>query len=136
MIQSWQLPVNDILDISLSDFTCAKNYLLYKDGEAWFQQLWNDNGQCNGNKLRTYRLFKHSLHMEYYVSDSVSLNRSHLSTFSKLRCGSLPLEVEHGRFSRPKVPLEQRMCKFCNCNLVEDEIHFLTVCNFLLRLKI
>ncbi len=51
--------------------------------------------------------------------------RSHLS---KLRRGTLPLQVELGRFARPKVALEERICHCCNTNSVEDEVHFLVVC--------
>ena len=47
----------------------------------------------------------------------------------KLRTGSLPLEIEKGRFAKPKVPLEQRVCKYCNSSNVEDEKHFLIDCD-------
>ena len=28
-----------------------------------------------------------------------------------------------------RVPLEQRLCKLCNSNQIEDEFHFLCICN-------
>jgi hypothetical protein len=32
--------------------------------------------------------------------------------------------------TRPKIPLNERKCIFCNKNSVEDEIHFLLDCDF------
>ena len=40
----------------------------------------------------------------------------------------IPLAVETGRYSRPQIPLNERLCKFCNTNSVENEIHFLMLC--------
>jgi len=34
----------------------------------WFNKLWEDQGQENGNKLRTYRQFKITLNTETYVT--------------------------------------------------------------------
>ena len=36
--------------------------------------------------------------------------------------------IETGRFSTPVTPLSNRLCKFCNLNCIEDEIHFLIEC--------
>ena len=48
---------------------------------------------------------------------------------ASLRAGCLPLGVETGRYRIPKVPLERRVCQGCNSDLVEDEFHFVMVCN-------
>ena len=48
---------------------------------------------------------------------------------ASLRAGCLPLGVETGRYRIPKVPLERRVCQVCNSDLVEDEFHFIMVCN-------
>ena len=40
---------------------------------------------------------------------------------ASLRSGCLPLAVETGRYQIPKVPLNQRTCKICNQNCIEDE---------------
>ena len=50
---------------------------------------------------------------------------------ASLRAGCLPLGVETGRYRIPKVPLEQRVCLVCNTGLIEDEFHFVIVCNSL-----
>ena len=45
-----------------------------------------------------------------------------------LQSGCLPLAVETGRHRIPKVPLNQRTCKICNQNCIEDEFHFIIEC--------
>ena len=44
--------------------------------------------------------------------------------------GKLPLAIETGRYSKPKTPLQDRLCKFCSSNSIEDETHFLADCDF------
>ncbi len=44
-----------------------KKKLLQIDEENWFQDLWNDKNNANGNKLRTYRMFKKDLTPEPYL---------------------------------------------------------------------
>ena len=36
------------------------------------------------------------------------------------------LQIERGRYTRPKTLRENRLCN--NCNIVEDEVHFLFIC--------
>ncbi len=36
--------------------------------------------------------------------------------------------VEIGRYRRPAVPLEQRICPHCSEEVIEDECHFITEC--------
>ena len=45
---------------------------------------------------------------------------------TKLRASSHTLEIERERYTRPKTPLENRLCH--TCNIIEDEIHFLVGC--------
>ena len=45
---------------------------------------------------------------------------------TKIRCSSHLLNIERGRHSKPKIPIEQRKCYFCNS--LEDEIHFVIDC--------
>ena len=51
------------------------------------------------------------------------------SLLSKLQCGILPLEIETGCYSR--VRPDERFCKVCGLNRVEDEYHFLFSCPLL-----
>ena len=47
-------------------------------------------------------------------------------TNTKLRISSHLLQIERGRYTRPKTLRENRLCN--NCNIVEDEVHFLFIC--------
>ena len=48
-------------------------------------------------------------------------------SLSRLRLSSHRLEVEVGRWTKPnKTPYERRKCK--DCNVLEDEFHFLFEC--------
>ena len=40
------------------------------------------------------------------------------------------LDIEIGRHRRPYIPRHQRLCLYCNCGEIDDEIHFLLKCNF------
>ena len=44
-------------------------------------------------------------------------------------CSMLHLRVETGRFSRPRLEPEERICLTCNNGQVEDESHFLLHCD-------
>ena len=105
-----------------------KNFQLtleMKDQNDWWHELHNDKNCPNGNKLRKYRLHKCRMDAEHYVKYLSKLERS---TLAKLRCGSLPLNIECGRFTN--TPIESRICDLCDTQLIEDEIHFTIECTF------
>ena len=77
-------------------------------------------------KLRTYKTYKNTLNAEWYCS--LPLSRDHRRILFKLRSCSLPIAIEIGRYTRPKTPLNVRLCKFCNTNSIENETHFLLEC--------
>jgi hypothetical protein len=77
-------------------------------------------------KLRTYVSFKHDYVVENYVK--CFLTRSERSFIAQFRLGILPLHIETGRFTAPITLLEDRICKNCELNEVEDERHFLLHC--------
>ena len=87
------------------------------DDQNWRDKVWNDTGQENGNKLRTYRLYKSNLMTDEYVK--INLERSHRRILAKFRSGSLPLQIETGRYKKPKVPLNNRICNLCTDNVIE-----------------
>ena len=81
----------------------------------------------SGNKLRTYCLVKQNHRQEPYLQTIGNTKIS--ANISKLRMGSHCLNIETGRFVKPKkIPADQRFCPKCP-TLVEDEIHFLTECS-------
>ena len=116
-------------DLSVKNrLKCVKDKLNTIDADKWKSKLWNDVSQENGNKLRTYRVYKTDLITEHYVK--LNMERSHRRILAKFRSGSLPLQIEIGRYAKPKVPLDNRICKLCKDNVVEDELHFLLCCDF------
>ena len=96
------------------------------DKRNWREELFNDRNLPNGNKLRTYRMYKQELCAEAYVT--VDIPRKHRRTLAQFRAGSLPLAIETGRFAKPPIPLQERYCKYCTAGVVEDEKHFLMQC--------
>ena len=113
-------PVNTKASLSM-----FRDYLNKKDKADWARNVWDDtNNETNGNKLRLYRCFKSDIFVETYVTTIMPF--AHKRGLAMLRCGSLPLEVELGR--RKKLLLENRICKMCTDEKIEDEIHFLLEC--------
>ena len=53
------------------------------------------------------------------------LNRNLRSPFCKLCFSAHQLMIEKGRYVNPKIPPEDRICKICDLNVVEDEFHFI-----------
>ena len=96
------------------------------DQNQFVRDLNGDRRNINGKKLQTYRLYKTSIQTEHYVS--CQLPRTTRRTLALFRSGALPLAVETVRYSRPQISLNERLCKFCNTNSVENEIHFLMLC--------
>ena len=86
-----------------------------------FIQKWRAE-LSSSSKMRTYRLFKLDLHSEKYLTLLPHL-RSILAKF-RLSCHSLAIET--GRYTRPPLPPEERVCQVCN--VTEDEKHFLLQC--------
>ena len=52
--------------------------------------------------------------------------RPHRSALAKFRMGTLPIAIETGRYIGKPEP--ERLCKSCNCNAIESQLHFLFEC--------
>ena len=86
--------------------TCNAVKYHYSANDSWLQSIWDDsNNRLNGNKLRTYRLFKFGACTEPYVKQHMP--RHYRSLLANLRCGSLHLAIETGRISN--MPLHERV---------------------------
>ena len=92
-------------------------------------------------KLRTFITFKQFNVMPAYVTKPLTfLQKKHLS---KLRLGSLELRIESGRFSRPRLEINERICLVCRDNnlrlnlepQIETEVHFLFICSHYTALR-
>ena len=74
--------------------------------------------------LRTYTMFKTEFGSEKYI-EAISDCRYRIA-MTKLRSSSHTLEVERGRYTKPKTNICERLCPVCN--VIEYEIHFLANC--------
>ena len=83
-------------------------------------QKWNEE-LCNVSKMRTYRSYKSELVMESYL-----LLPLHLWTaLLRFRISCHQLRIEIGRYLRPPLPAQERIC---NDGSIEDEKHFMLSC--------
>ena len=77
-------------------------------------------------KVRSYVTYKTTYCSEKYVS--LNLKRNDRSLLAQFRCGILPLRIETGRYVGEKP--NERLCKICDSQQIEDETHFLLHCPF------
>ena len=80
----------------------------------------------NEGKLRSYQIYKDHFELEPYLLDVKDTR--YRTALTRFRLNSHNLGIEIGRHSKPKIPLNNRICAKCDTGLVEDEIHFLLVC--------
>ena len=76
--------------------------------------------------LRAYAVFK--IKFIEFLS-----NKKYQITISHFRVSSHRLGIETRRHENPRVPPELRLCKYCESEAVDDELHFLIKCDFHLR---
>ena len=56
----------------------------------------------------------------------MNLSKSSRSFIAQVRSGTLPINIEIGRFQQKEI--DERICPACNSNCVEDEFHFIFDC--------
>ena len=86
-------------------------------------------------KLRTFVKFKDYNVLPSYITKPLSFKQRKF--IAKLRLGSLEIRIETGRFSRPRLEENERLCPVCNLNdplqglnpQIENETHFLFICS-------
>lgn len=88
-----------------------------------YKQSWYANIN-NSNRLLMYSRFKHDFAFENYL-DFIQEKKFKIA-LTKFRLSSHDLAIERGRFEN--VNRDNRLCKHCNLNMVENEYHFLLVC--------
>ena len=89
--------------------------LLYT--EHWSRKIMTER------KMRTYGTFKSHLQVEDYLH----IKESKLGkAMTRLRISAQNLFIERGRYTRPLIPADQRICTICPGSKGEDELHFMT----------
>ena len=94
--------------------------LALSEKPIWYRDIWTNE------KLKLYRMHKRRYSASLYTT---YLPRHQCSVIAMSRCGSLPLQVETGRWNSPKTPLEQSTCLYCP-GQVEDEVRFVISCQY------
>ena len=89
-----------------------------------FIQNWQSRLQ-NSSRAMFYKEFANFEYQTYLDLNKVKFRVA----LTKLRVSSHRLEIETGRWSRPKVDRQNRKCKVCNAGPVEDEFHFIFECS-------
>ena len=82
-------------------------------------------------KLRTYVKI-HDFSNDKILAKS-PLSRYQRSLISQLKFGRLPLKIETHRYQG--IPPDQRICRICNDNVPETEIHFLFECEAITQVR-
>ena len=95
------------------------------DRQKWMSEV------NSRSSLRSYVQFKSESYAEPYLlfNDNFKLKK----LISKIRCASLEIEVNEGRYHN--TAYDQRFCQVCNLNVVGDEFHFLLICPFLSEIR-
>ena len=86
--------------------------------QSWYSEI------NNSPRLQSYSIFKHLFQTEKYLD--VIPEKKYKISLSRFRTSSHDLKIESGRYN--SVPRQQRLCRSCAMNKVEDEYHFLLVC--------
>ena len=90
-----------------------------------YTEKWQNTIKDVDGKLFTYSKLKPHFRYENYLCH-VKIGQ-HRAALTKLRTSSHNLNIETGRYTRPKTPKEERLCT--TCNVIEDEYHFLICCS-------
>ena len=88
-----------------------------------YMHEWNDTIALS-TKLSTYKQFKSCFAYERYL-DILNIRKFRF-IYASFRASSHDLEIERGRYRN--IERNQRLCIFCEDNVVEDEFHFLLCC--------
>lgn len=109
-----QINATDIVNNTTISIKCVTQIIKEKlceiDDTKFSSEINNDRKNPNGNKLRTYRLYKKSVELEQYIQCQIPGNVRR--TITLFRSGALPIAVETGRYSRPQTPLDRRLCTY------------------------
>jgi hypothetical protein len=135
-IQSWNSEVrtifndNGMLNIFESENIFVLKEIIEKLNKSMLkrqQAIVKD--QClTSPKLRTFVKFKDFFNTPTYITKPLSfIQRKFLA---KVRLGCLEIRIETGRYARPRLPAEARLCQTCTNaeQRIEDEYHFIFEC--------
>ena len=123
--KAYELAKDYDIDMDGSVMLTTKQFksLCFERTKSSFVTNWNADLR-EKPLLRSYRLYKTEFNTECYL-DCINLPKYRIPV-SKIRASSHDLEIERGRYTRPRLDPNQRLCS--TCLEVEDEEHFVTSC--------
>ena len=112
-------------NLSLNDFDIKAHQqgIQYQNVNAVLSKL-DEYKSSDKNKLYFHSNITENFGLQKYLN--LGLPQSKTKYITKLRISSHHLEIERGRYTRPKTLRGNRLCN--SCNIVEDEVHFLFFC--------
>ena len=118
----WELAHMHGIDLNHNYTKCEiKNIVNESFKRKWAHML----ADVSSNPLlSTYITLKSEFKIEPFLCKIK--NPKYRVAFAKLRASSHSLEIERGTNSKPKTPINSRVCHFCK--IIEDEPHFLITC--------
>jgi hypothetical protein len=87
--------------------------------------------RTEGNKLRTYKLFKNKFETVAYCT--AVMPRTHRAAYAKCRCGVAPIRLETGRYER--IPAKEDTVRSVRRKLKMSSMLFLNVCYMMICAK-
>ena len=123
--KAYELAKDYDIDMDGSVMLTTKQFklLCFERTKSSFGTNWNADLREN-SLLRSYGLYKTEFNTECYL-DCINLPKYRIPV-SKTRASSYDLEIERGRYTRPRLDSNQSFCP--TCLEIEDEEHFVTSC--------
>ena len=109
-------------ELLVTDTSC-NSYL--KIMKAEYLKIW-ESKLISSRKLNLYQSFKTNYNEEPYLMAIHNVEQR--IQYTKFRISNHNLAIEEGRYGKEKVPIENRLCTFCNNSEIETEKHMLFKC--------
>lgn len=129
---SWQKKLSSLLQkLNVTSMNISHTTLKYRLQEHYqnkiHEQLKNiSKSDCGKLAFYSKIINQNEYKLQHYLR--LPLKKCDRSVLTKLRISAHPLYIETGRYSKPPIPKEKRLC--CSCRLfIEDEKHFVLYCS-------
>ena len=85
-------------------------------------------GLVKEKSMQDLHMFLRKINLEYKYEKYLDMTCENISEFTKFRMSTHWLPIERGRYEKPKVPREERLCYFCKSE-VGTEYHVFMKCS-------
>ena len=107
-------------------FNTIKQRILDMYFQSWYAEI------DNSSQLQAYSIFRHNFEFQDYLDNVI--DSKYRTALARFRTSSHKLAIESGRFEN--IMVENRKCRLCTMNTLENEYHFLLVCPFYRDIRI